>query len=418
MLFTYACADRYLKDGGVLGFVITHEVFKSKGAGEGFRRFFLPESKTPLKVLTMEDMVDLKPFQAANKTSIFTLKRGDRTTYPLPVVEWTRKAGIGRIQPEWSLNEVLEKTERSNLRAVPIGPDKPTSSWQTARRSELRASTTLKGTNPYKARLGARVEPYGVFWLRIKEVRPDGKVVIENLHDRGKREVRLVSTTIEADLVYPAVSGGDITRFGVRSNFYVIISQDPTTRNPHPESWMLDHAPLTHAYLKQFEQTLLSRGSRVVREFAEKTEFYAMYGIGEYTVASYRVTWKRMASKLEAVVLTTLPTPFGRKTVISTDTTSFFVARNRGEAHYLCAILNSDIVDGFIRSFSSAGRGFGAPSVMENLAIPEFDSENKLHNKLADLSQEAHTVVARGEDVSDQEAKINEAVRRLWNIKS
>ncbi len=418
MLFTYACADRYLKDGGVLGFVITHEVFKSKGAGEGFRRFFLPESNTPLKVLTMEDMVDLKPFQAANKTSLFTLKRGDPTTYPLPVVEWKRKPGVGRVQPDWSLEEVLEKTARANFQAIPVDPGKPTSSWQTARRADLRASEVLKGTNPYKARLGARVEPYGVFWLRIKEVRPDDKLVIENLHDRGKRKVPLVSTTIESDLVYPAVSGGDLVRFGVQSHFYVLMSQDPATRKPYPESWMLDHAPLTHAYLKPFEQILLSRGSKVVRQFAEKTEFYAMYGIGEYTVATYRVTWKRMASKMAAMVLSTLPTPFGRKTAISTDTTSFMVARNRGEAHYLCAILNSDIVDSFIRSYSSAGRGFGAPSVMENLAIPQFNAENRLHNRLADLSLEAHNLVARGRDISDQEAQINEAVRRLWNISS
>ena len=418
MLFTYACADRYLKDGGILGFVITHEVFKSKGAGEGFRRFFLPEGNTPLKVLTMEDMVDLKPFQAANKTSLFTLKRGDPTTYPLPVVEWKRKPGVGRVQPDWSLEEVLRKTERANFQAIPVDPDKPTSSWQTARRADLRASEVLKGTNPYKARLGARVEPYGVFWLRIKEVRPDGKLVIENLHDRGKRKVPLVSTTIESDLVYPAVSGGDLVRFGVQSHFYVLMSQDPATRGPYPESWMLDHAPLTHAYLKPFEQILLSRGSKVVRQFAEKTEFYAMYGIGKYTVATYRVTWKRMASKMAAMVLSTLPTPFGRKTAISTDTTSFMVARNRGEAHYLCAILNSDIVDSFIRSYSSAGRGFGAPSVMENLAIPEFDSENRVHSRLADLSIEAHKLVGRGHAIADPEAQINEAVRRLWNIRS
>ena len=175
---------------------------------------------------------------------------------------------------------------------------------------------------------------------------------------------------------------------------------------------------MTHAYLKPFEQILLSRGSKVVRQFAEKTEFYAMYGIGEYTVATYRVTWKRMASKMAAMVLSTLPTPFGRKTAISTDTTSFMVARNRGEAHYLCAILNSDIVDSFIRSYSSAGRGFGAPSVMENLAIPEFDSENRVHSRLADLSIEAHKLVGRGHAIADPEAQINEAVRRLWNIRS
>lgn len=39
MLFTYVAADRYLKKGKKLAFLITQEVFKTKGAGEGFRRF-------------------------------------------------------------------------------------------------------------------------------------------------------------------------------------------------------------------------------------------------------------------------------------------------------------------------------------------------------------------------------------------
>ena len=38
MLFTYAAADHYLARAGKLGFLITQEVFKSKGAGEGFSK--------------------------------------------------------------------------------------------------------------------------------------------------------------------------------------------------------------------------------------------------------------------------------------------------------------------------------------------------------------------------------------------
>jgi len=113
-----------------------------------------------------------------------------------------------------------------------------------------------------------------------------------------------------------------------------------------------------------------------------------------------------------------MKTPFGTKPLISTKTTALFPVREKSEAHYLCAILNSDVVDGFIRSFSAAGRGFGAPSVMQNLAVPEFNSGTRLHNRLANLSIEAHDLVAKGRDISDQETQINEAVRRLWNIRS
>ena len=130
MLFTYACADHYLNKGGILGFVITIEAFKSKGAGEGFRGFELANDKTPLKMLGMEDMVDLKPFQAANKTSIFTMEKGSKTSYPVPVIQWKRKPDRGSIPMEWDLDQVKDSTTRQDLHAVPIDPKKISSSWQ------------------------------------------------------------------------------------------------------------------------------------------------------------------------------------------------------------------------------------------------------------------------------------------------
>jgi hypothetical protein len=418
MLFVYACADNYLRQDGKLGFVITMEVFKSKGAGEGFRGFEIKDKRVPLKMLWMEDMVHLSPFRAANKTSLFALQKGKRTRYPVPVKVWERKQGVGPIPPQWNLEQVRKTTDRQQMDAVPIDPDKPSSSWQTASRDGLAVLTHLKGASPYKAFRGASTEPYGVFWLRLKEVRPDGLLVIENMHDRGKREIKPVSVSIEPALVRPAVAGGDITRWGIKSSFYVLMSQDPKTREPYPHDWMMSEVPLTHAYLSQFKDILLSRGSRLVREFAERTEFYAMYGIGPYSVAKYRVTWKRMASRIEAVVLSTLKTPFSTKTVISTDTTSFFALDDRQEAHYLSAVLNSDILDTFIRSFSSAGRGFGAPSVMENVAVPKFDPNNRLHARLAELSEEAHTLVKADKPTDEVQEQVDEAARKLWNIRS
>ncbi len=121
---------------------------------------------------------------------------------------------------------------------------------------------------------------------------------------------------------------------------------------------------------------------------------------------------------MSAAVLTRLATPFGRKEVISTDTTSFMVAASRAEAHYLCAVLDSDVVNDYIRSFSEGGRGFGAPSVMQNLGVPRFDPRNASHGELSELSDEAHRRVEQGKPVDDIDQKVNRAARRLWNIKS
>jgi hypothetical protein len=124
-----------------------------------------------------------------------------------------------------------------------------------------------------------------------------------------------------------------------------------------------------------------------------------------------------MASKMAAVVLSRLRTPFGLKNAISTDTTSIFAVKDENEAHYLCGILNSNIIDEYICSFSSAGRGFGAPSVMNNLAIPKFDVNQEINMKIAELSQKAHALVAQGKEVEEMQSDLNEAVEILWNIK-
>ena len=417
MLFTYASADNYLKDKAMLGFIITMEVFKSKGAGEGFRRFELKDKKIPLKVLGMEDMVDLKPFQSANKTSLFFMRKGAKTVYPVPVIEWKRKPKIGRILPDWSLEEVKANSERKQLEAIPVNPDKLSSSWQTAKSEDLTRYSKLKGQNPYKAYQGIDTQPYGVFHLYIKEVRPDGLVVIENIHNRGKREIKLFRSAIEPDRVFPAVSGREIVKFGIKPPFYVLISQDPQKREPYTKDWMIENTPLTYAYLIQFKDILLSRKSRVIKQLMENTEFYAMYAVGDYTFAKYRVIWKFMASKLNAAVISKVKTDLGMKPVISTKTTAFFALDNKEEAHYLCAILNSELIDSFIKSFSSAGRGFGAPSVMNNLAIPDFDASNNIHKKLAELSKKAHGLVKKDKSIEDIEKQINKVVKKLWNIK-
>ncbi|MGQ9628156.1 MAG: hypothetical protein ACUVV0_14790, partial [Anaerolineae bacterium] len=84
-----------------------------------------------------------------------------------------------------------------------------------------------------------------------------------------------------------------------------------------------------------------------------------------------------------AAVVSEIKTPYGYKNMIPLDTTAFFAIENTSEAHYLCAIINSSPVRDFIKSFSSAGRGFGTPSVMEHVGIPKFDPKNPLNQKLA-----------------------------------
>jgi hypothetical protein len=300
MLFTYASADYYLKKNAKLGFLITQEVLKSKGGGEGFRRFRLGE-KDLLKVLKADDLVTVHPFEgAANKTAAIILRKGEATTYPVPYTLWTRKKGVGKIPTDALLEDVLPHLQKKKLVAQPIG--KPTGSWQTISEKQ-KGLSAIESKNAYQARRGASTEPYGVFWLEIKQVLSNGNLIVRNLAERGKRKIQQVSETIESDLVIPAVSGADIERWSAEPKIYILMSQDPQKREPYPEHQMKGKWPRTYGYLTRFKDILLSRGSKTVLQFAERTAFYAMYGIGPYTVARYKVVWKRMAGDILAAVI-------------------------------------------------------------------------------------------------------------------
>ncbi|MGC8957639.1 MAG: Eco57I restriction-modification methylase domain-containing protein [Candidatus Kapaibacteriota bacterium] len=415
MLFTYASADYYLKVGGKLGFLITQEVFKSKGAGEGFRRFQLGDGKY-LKVLKAHDLVSIQPFEgAANKTAAIILKKGEKTEYPLPYFVWTKKKGVGKIATDKLLDEVLPLLRKKKYNAQPIG--NLTGSWQTFSIGQEDLSG-IEGRNYYRAKQGADPQPYGVFLLRVKSKLSDGSLLIENLPQSGKFRVAVVEERIEPDLIYPALRGSDIEKWKASPEIFILMAQDPQKREPYPESQMKNNWPKTFSYLIKFIDVLLARSSKSIRDLMNRTAFYAMFGIGPYTTSPYKVVWKFMSNDIVAAVISQHKTELGYKTVIPIKTVAMFSVNFESEAHYLCAIINSKPVRDFIKSFSSAGRGFGTPSVMEHIGIPKFDPQNPLHQKLSEISKKCHQLKAEGKDeeIEKLEKENDRLVAQLFGI--
>ncbi len=415
MLFTYVAADHYLARNGTLGFLITQEVFKSKGAGEGFRKFRLGDRET-LKVIKAHDLVTVQPFEgAANKTAAIFLKKRGETKYPVPYTVWRRKKGVGKIATDLTLKEAKKFLKQEKLIARPIG--KSNGSWQTVRKTDG-GLKRIEGENTYQARLGARVEPYGVFWLEVKQVLSNGDLIVRNLEEMGKRKIRKVVERIEADLVYPAVRGSDIERWGARPDVYVLIVQDPQTRVGYSENIMKKKWQRIFNYLTLFKKELLSRAAYKKYHSDSDSPFYSQYNIADYTFARYKVVWKRMASDLVAAVISQAKTDFGWKKIIPTDTTSLFATEYENEAHYLCAIINSTAVRRFIRSYSSAGRGFGAPSVMEHVGIAKFDKNNETHTELSELSKNLHRIKLKDEEekIAELEKEVDLIVCKLFGM--
>ncbi len=201
MLMLYSAADRYLRDGGRLGMVITQTLFQSKGAGDGFRRFRIGDDGPPLGVLHVDDLVDVRPFgDAANWTSVVVLQKGVPTAYPVRYVKW--KAG--------KAGERLPSAIKIDMLAQPIDAGRPGSPWIVRTANSAADPRPQAGGADYTAHLGANSGgANAVYWLEVLERHEHG-VRVRNRVVKAKRTVDCVDAVIEPDLLYPLVRWSDV----------------------------------------------------------------------------------------------------------------------------------------------------------------------------------------------------------------
>ena len=414
ILMTYTAMDSYLKDNGKLGFVITQTVFKTKGGGQGFRRFRLGDG-AHLRVVSVHDLVELQPFEgASNRTATVVLQKGEATEYPTGYTLW-RKVKPGRVGADLSLEEVKERTTRAELSARPVNGAELTSPWLTASPAALAALQKVVGPSAYRAYEGSNTGGLnGAYWLRIVERRPDGVLLVENLHDVGKTKVKRVQALIEPDFVYPLLRGRDVARWQARPSAYILVPQQPGKPSVgFDEGQLKVNYPRTYAYLKHFEDVLRQRSGYRKYFDPARDPFYSVYNVGQYTFAPYKVMWREQASELTATAVIASDQPF-----IPDHKLMLVPCSTPGEASYLTACLNSAACRLAVGSYVVA---IGMSThVLEHVAIPTFEAANSLHQALASLSQRAHQLAASGKEgeaeLGGVEEEIDRLAAQLWGI--
>jgi len=414
-LLTYVTADLYLKPGGKLGFVITQSVFKT-GAGQGFRRFQLGDGEC-LKVLAVDDFSALQPFEGAtNRTAVFVLQKGQPTTYPVPYNVW-RKAGRTSVPFTAALDEASPLLTHKRFHAEPVDARDPTSAWLTAARPALRAVQKVLGQSDYRARKGAdAIGANAVYWLQVLRQNPDGTVQARNITEGAKREVQAGVHTLEPDLLYPLLRGREVKRWVANPDLDArfLITHFPGDRlNAIPLEAMESRYPRTFAYLRKHEPTLRQRRSQAVRRLMDQTAFYAMFAVGDYTFAPFKVAWREIASEFFCCVI---GGEAQGKCIVPDHKLVFVACEDETEAHYLCAMLNSSVARLTVESYSISTQF--APSIMEYIRIPRFAPNNPTHRRLSELSRRAHAIAA-GEaagSLADVERAVDEGAAQVWGL--
>ncbi len=415
MLFVYVGADHYLEAGGRVGFVITQSVFKTTGAGDGFRQFRFPSGGQYMRVkpLVVHDLSAMQVFEGAtNRTAVFVAeKTAEEWAYPVPYVVWR---GRGRVGQDESLERILSTTNREVVGAVPVEEGKLNSPWLTAPVKALPAIRRVTGRSSYRGYAGSCTWLNGVYWVRVVGEALDGQPVIQNLFSVGKSKVRETPPcVVEKSLVYPLLRGRDVGRWRAEPVDHILMVQDPATRAAIPEGDMRVKYSGAYAYLKQFEKQL--RGRSGYRRYYKPTDpFYSMYNVGPYTVAAWKVMWPEVGNTVCAGVRGPLEGD-GGKPAIPDHTIIAVSCEGPEEAHYLCAALNCAPVQATVSGYIVL---HPSPHVLEHVAIPRFQPDNLLHQRLSDLSRQCHeaAVIEASETLVALEAQVDEAAAELWGL--
>jgi methylase of polypeptide subunit release factors len=415
MLLTYVAIDRYLTRNGKLGFVLTQSLFKTTGAGQGFRAFALPGNQ-PFGPALVEDMVELKPFEgAANRTAVAVFIKGYAVRYPVSYQYWMkRETGRGKaIGFDTPYEEVTSSkiTFRSWF-AQPVDSADPTSAWITASRKVLAALRKMAGTSPFVGRKGVTASANGVFWLDVVGRRPGGQVVVTNVTDSGKIPIARTQAAVESELVYPLLRGRDVSRWRAVPEISILLTHEKGMRlKAIPEESMQSRYPKAWHYLARYRDVLRKTG--LFKRFFRPTDpFYSVFNIGDYTFAANKLVIREIAGSLTCAVA-----PGSREKPVIPDHKLISVdASTAQEAHYLCAVLNSIPARVFVGAYCIETQF--SSHIFDFLAIPAFSSTNRLHRRLAQMSEAAHSAVEHNDEkrLRSAETEIGNIVGQLWQL--
>ena len=146
---------------------------------------------------------------------------------------------------------------------------------------------------------------------------------------------------LEPDYLYPMYKSSEIARVPMPPpRRWMLVTQQTVGASTAP---IRTQAPNTWRYLHQHGDILDSRRSSTYR----KRPRFAVFGVGEYAFARWKVAISGMYKQLRFVVVG----PHQDRPVVFDDTCYFIPCRARDEARFVADLLNSEPAQQFYRSF-------------------------------------------------------------------
>lgn len=380
-LIAHGALERWVRPGGWLGFLMPHQMLHVRSS-QGLRRWTLPDG-TPLGLIKLADWTALRPFEAACRPTTYMIQRGVAGPATVPLTAWRARPGAPARGPgdAWAqvkagVTATVEAAQAVDADGGPYLIDEP---------ARLPGQLALLGPCAYRGRRATETSPHGVFWVRpVGGLQPNGLQLVEHgLNPRARDGVLPGRALMERDLLFPLLRGADVKSFkAVPGDALVILPHDAATgAKPLPPAAM---PPATLDYLAKHRTLLEQRSS--FKEYRQGQPFYALWRVGPYSFAPWKVVWPELG-ELRAAVVSTALTPWGEsRMIVPEGKVNLVPCTTEAEAHYLCALLNAPI---YKRTYARMSSQIGRPSRLP-FAIAAHSPERWTHRALAALSRAAH----------------------------
>jgi hypothetical protein len=386
-------SDLYLKDNGIIGFVMPRSILTGALQHAEFREFKKPPM-TLHEILDLEKVAPLFNIPAC----VLIASKGGKTEYPVPARRFSGKLPEKNLKLSQAMQYL--KVEEYSYQLPQVLTKSPY-------------------YDLFKA--GASIYPRTFFFIDFI-VHPTLGIDIEKPYCRSSIDPEVLRNAkepwkrvtmegnVEKEFIYATVLSGDLMPF--RCEFKPVVLPVKPTPSGYKILDVEDLRREGYNYMASWLEKAQKLWEKLRTKKSEKRFPKVINRLDHQRLLSsqnpnkrYIIIYNTSGANLTSCVVDRQNLPpfkinsFTIKPVnfVADEKTMLYETSNEMEAHYLSAILNSNVVNDAIKPYQTKGL-YGERDLVRRpfmLPIPKFDPGNSIHRRLAELSKISHEKASR-----------------------
>jgi hypothetical protein len=394
-LISYVSMINWLAPRGRLAFLMPREL-ANQASYEGWRRL-----GGKWNFLEFHDWSDAgHPFDPVREDFMtFIIGAETRKTRSVPVKTWIKDSRSKAKAMDWktldaAMEELAPPLERVAGQIIPNS----TAFTFADNQKQLDEFALVAGDCEYVGRQGVEFYPQELQLFAFIGAGPKpGTVWLQNIQvQKSKYRIQRRRVLLETVYLRPLMKGASIGQYECTYDGSIVAfpyeASDPL--RPVSLETLRDTSPLLLNYYEQSRE-IIDQQTKYTDKIRgpDPGEFYGLARTGPYTFAGVHVAFHDN-TKWGATVVTDADLPWEERSpfLFQKHAVSMCERRNsdgfisEDEAHFVCAIFNTPIVERFILA-TSDNRSF---KIRPPVFVPLYDPEDDRHVLLAAISKEAH----------------------------